>query len=354
MRENLRCFGIAAVIGMATLFMHTSAKADVRGGIITCSDGSRVRLTEVRAKVNGSGEIMHDIYSFKFVYDDNDKLINVYSSYLHDGNYNDEDSWNITYNPFVMKENYSPATSSQGECTTYTPTLNERGAFISVIGKRDMWYKNETEWSEGLAKATYDKDNCRLTFETTDKGSSGYEAKTKGENIWNEGKILSSLTSVTEIEDGYGSETYTDEYSYSYTSDIYANNTRETPQGFFLGTGEVEFLYFLGFWGNGPKYLPTHMTYKSSFDEHYDLDCSYTFNSNGTIATSTLSGAGFNLTTTYSYEKAATQTGIEHITVSDNTKTEMFDATGMKHNRLCKGLNILRKSDGSCIKVMRE
>lgn len=32
MRENLRCFGIAAVIGMATLFMHTSAKADVRGG----------------------------------------------------------------------------------------------------------------------------------------------------------------------------------------------------------------------------------------------------------------------------------------------------------------------------------
>lgn len=354
MRENLRSIGIAAIIGMAVACMPTSAKADVKGGIITCTDGSRVRLTEVRARVSGSGEIMHDIYSFKFVYDSNDKLIYVYNSYLHDGNYEDEYRWNVTYDPFVLKENYSPTMSSQGECTTYIPTLNEKDAFISVIGKRDMWYGNEKEWSEGLAKSTYDDDNCRLAFETNDKGSSGYEAKTNGENIWNDGKILSSKTTVTEIEEGYGAETYIDEYSYSYTSDMYANNTRQTPQGLFLGTGEVEFLHLLGFWGNGPKYLPTHMTYKSSFDESYDLNCSYTFNSNGTIATSTLTGAGLNLTTTYSYEKASVQTGIEHVTASDNTKTEMFDATGIKRNSLCKGLNILRKPDGSCIKVIRK
>lgn len=300
--------------------------------------------------MSGSGEITDGIYSFKFIYDNSDKLINIYEDWRNDGTYSDKDMWNITYNPFKMEDCYSPETSSQGESLTYYPVLNEKGFFSSMKDIMEGWDNGENSYFEGNSTIQY--DNCGHLISMVHSGKGTYEEiNVTGKLTW----INNCLTEYKTISTGfYEGEKDNAEASYSFASNIYENPTEQIPQGLFFDSAETEFLSLLGYLGNGPKKLPMKMTINNQWVENYNLTCSYTFNSNGTIATSTLTGSGLSLMTTYSYEKAAVQTGIESVTISVDTKPEMFDAIGMKRKSLCKGLNIVRKSDGSCIKVMQK
>ena len=54
------------------------------------------------------------------------------------------------------------------------------------------------------------------------------------------------------------------------------------------------------------------------------------------------------------FEGASTSTGIEHVTTPDNGEEAIYDLSGRRLNEMQKGINIVRKADGTTVKVLKK
>lgn len=312
-----------------------------------------MKLVEINANYEAYSSSHVDFSTFKFSYDDCDRLTEIQESCSNDKNFRDKSSWFITYIPFMLKCNYFSSATSESGCITYFPTLSN--SIISSMRFSDEGiFEGNSYVDEGNIEMTYNNGfliNCSSSSDET-VGQDKYHCDGKENLMWNDG-ILEKYTSNTiNVEPNSDEYVYVQSSSYSYGDGKTKNMLGQIPQGLLMDSGQIEFLYMLGFMGKGPDFLPTSLSYTNEDGDKFDVVCSYTFNDNGTISRSIMSCSEFKLTTDYKYEPTVVQTGINKVTEADVMNTEVFDAMGVKCNHPCRGLNILRKSDGNYIKMI--
>lgn len=118
----------------------------------------------------------------------------------------------------------------------------------------------------------------------------------------------------------------------------------------FLFDADYGFAFVTGLLGKGCRHLPSRIVYTNDDNgsiEVFDYQFRYTFNDDGTLATSeySLDGAPY-VKTQYNYEEVGQVNQIENIRKEElMQKYDVFDCSGRK-TRLGKGIKILRNKSG--------
>ena len=305
-----------------------------RGGVITCPNGSQVRLKTITPSSTYSEN--EEVYKLSFCYGENSSLVKVQMEF--------GDPWVITYNPFKLVN--GDKSRSEYEVLTWKPTLNEAGCFSSMEHNTEGYYGvNDQSSDAGNATFTYDAEGhlLRLFAQSTgtefDHGEvESYSYTQDVVYTWDNGKIQK----ITWILD-YPGESYSWTATFDYSSNEYPNPCGQFPQNLWE-YAETDFAPLVGYYGKGPDYLPSRVIYtgeRGSF-ESPSYQFRYTFNADGTLATSAYSRDGnAYVTSTYEYEKV-TSTNIGHIVSGSNETPRYYSVDGVELNELKKGLNIVR------------
>lgn len=180
-------------------------------------------------------------------------------------------------------------------CTDYYDDDNyviyvETGSNGLISKMREEW---TDDWGSGEVKGTAEtsftyNEEKQLVGMSYQSSQGTYKYSQTISNTWKNG----ILEKTTEIEKGTNGLTDTNTYTYNYGKQ--ANPAKQYPTCMISpimdDEGTLIPLFFMGFIGVGPAYLPTSIdcVYKSEYyDESWNYKCDYTFNTNGTINTET-------------------------------------------------------------------
>ena len=288
-------------------------------GYITCKNGKVVRIKSI---ITESGKLDN----FNFEYNDKGQLCKVLS---------DEAPWYISYNPLTLQWG-TPNVGEDWEVWSWGSVETTNMGFLSKIYE---------DWMD----CSGDKDVRQYSFEYNDMDKLALWTefsdgeKTVHKYDWKNGDIL-TMDHYTE-----NSEWDKRHYVFSY-EESYNNTYQQFSLNTFLFDADYGFAFVTGFLGKGCRHLPSRIVYTNDDNgsiEVFDYHFRYTFNDDGTLATSeySLNGAPY-VKTQYNYEEVGQVNLIENVRRDDlMQKYDVFDCSGRK-TRLGKGLKILRSKDG--------
>lgn len=183
-------------------------------------------------------------------------------------------------------------------CTDYYDDDNyviyvETGSNGLISKMREEW---TDEWGSGEVKGTAEtsftyneeKQLVSMSYQSS-QGKDKYSQTIS--NTWKNGILEKTTETYVSMEDDW-SMTGTETYTYNYGKQ--ANPAKQYPIGMDCVLWEVDEIYrplfFMGFMGVGPAYLPISIdyTHKSEIDNYtWTNKYDYTLNPNGTINTET-------------------------------------------------------------------
>ena len=309
--------------------------ANVRGGIITCPNGNQVRLKTVTP--SSPYRENEEVYKLSFCYGENNSLVKVL---MEQG----ESPWIITYNPFKLVN--GDKSHSEYEILTWMPTLNNSGCFSTMDHNTEGYYGVNYQSSDaGNSTFTYDSDGHLVKIFAQSSGTEKYNGEVESifytQDItytWENGKIMKITCALD-----YPGESYAWTATFDYANNKYPNPCGQFPQNLWE-YAETDFAPLVGYFGKGPDYLPSSVTYSGERGNFHSpsYQFRYTFNANGTLASSAYSRDGnAYVTSIYEYEKV-TSTGIADIYPTSIENYHYYNLGGVELIGFRKGLNIVK------------
>lgn len=310
-------FVITTFLCCLSLFVYASKGGSY--GYITCKNGKVVRIKSI---ITESGKLDN----FNFEYNDKGQLCKVLS---------DEAPWYISYNPLTLQWG-TPNVGEDWEVWSWGSVETTNMGFLSKIYE---------DWMD----CSGDKDVRQYSFEYNDMDKLALWTefsdgeKTVHKYDWKNGDIL-TMDHYTE-----NSEWDKRHYVFSY-EESYNNTYQQFSLNTFLFDADYGFAFVTGFLGKGCRHFPSRIVYTNDDNgsiEVFDYHFRYTFNDDGTLATSeySLNGAPY-VKTQYNYEEVGQVNQIENVRRDDlMQKYDVFDCSGRK-TRLGKGIKILRNKNG--------
>ena len=245
----------------------SSSSTSTKVGGFTGTDGVKYFLSSV---TNESGS-----YSFEFSYDSNGNITEISDA--------DGGTCSITYDPMTLYYSYD----GEEEITFSNITTNDNGYITGFTASGTVY----GEIFEETATFTYDGN--RLTNVTYDQvySGDGYTDTYNGDVTftWDS---KGALTKIMEVEDVSDSEGYVDVYTYSLQCDYGSYGYENATKQYTYWTWEiediidehvVECLAWLGYFGEGPAYLPEKVT-QTEDDYSAEYETEYVSRSSGTVA----------------------------------------------------------------------
>lgn len=268
-------------------------------GYITCKNGKVVRIKSIITE-NGK------LDNFNFEYNDKGQLCKVLS---------DEDPWYISYNPLTLQWG-TPNVGEDWEVWSWGSVETTNMGFLSKICEDWMDCSGDKDVRQYSFEYN-NMDNLALWTEFSDG------EKTVHKYDWNNGDIL-TMDHYTE-----NSEWDKRHYVFSY-EDSYNNTYQQFSLNTFLFDADYGFAFVTGLLGKGCRHLPSRIVYTNDDNgsiEVFDYQFRYTFNDDGTLATSeySLDGAPY-VKTQYNYEEVGQVNQIENIRKEElMQKYDVFD-----------------------------
>ena len=246
----------------------SSSSTSSKVGGFTGTDGVKYFLSSV---TDESGS-----YAFEFSYDSNGNITEIVES--------DEGKCSITYDPMtILYYRYD----GEEEITFSNITTNDNGYITGFTA-------SGTVYGEILEEtATFTYDGNRLTNVTYDivYSDDDYTDSYTGDVTftWDS---KGALTKIMEVEDVSDSEGDVDVYTYSLQCDYGSYGYENATKQYTRWTWEiedieednvVECLAWLGYFGEGPAYLPEKVTQtEDEYSTEYETE--YVSRSSGTVA----------------------------------------------------------------------
>lgn len=267
-------------------------KPGIRGGRVTCADGSHKRLVAVERN-NAPA-----YFTVRYEYDNSTGLLKSIDDYV---------ILTITYNPFEMfyEENF--------EDERWTKKMSgiqqdSEGNFLSLTATEKNESPNYSDETKYICKFHYDNDKHLVEMNTEAFDNDGIKVSNYDYKLtWENGLLMKFERSYNEYGDISNLAV-----TYKY-GDGNANATRQFSSAcfpyeeMFLLMENNSFQY-AGFVGAGPDRLPTsaeavECSEESGYVETYERSYkfSHTFNADGTVATSTISEQGGESATTETF-----------------------------------------------------
>lgn len=220
-----------------------SAEGSATAGQVSTTDGETLYITQVGDNV--------------FSYDDKGKIAEckVYGS----------DVYNFSYNPFKISRSYQGNGYTDNE--EYTDiSVNGKGAITSMKEYFDYTSsKNEDENESGNGNLTcsYDGSGHLVSMKVTGTSTYKDDGKTVTEKssldysfTWTDGKLMKIV--CTSVEDG---ERDVETVTFEYGDNAQRNVTKQWTDCFFGDCiEEMEWLFYLGYFGVAGDYHPTGAT----------------------------------------------------------------------------------------------
>lgn len=174
--------------------------------------------------------------------------------------------------------------------------FNNKGFITEMSSSWDLKEEvdGETYHYKGSGKLTfsYDKNNCLTSMKEnsseTEKYSGSketykYSRDSKIDFTWNNGKLVKMYCQEKEEEDGEKDE---ERYNVDieYSDDV--NAYKQFPLSIIYATDvELDVLFSVGLFGNGPAYLPDYLTVNYEDDDEESYSISFSINENGSLNT---------------------------------------------------------------------
>lgn len=314
-----------------TLFFVTRVNvalgADSAYGYFVCKNGDVVRLKSISIDDE-------DKTNYAFVYDTQGNLCRI-----KEGDYS---SFDISYNPMCVQWRYGDA--EEWELYDWTISINSKGQWESIEDTGSFSGDSESYWSNW--HFLFNEDNCLTNYTETNR----YDVSVILELTWQDGNIINMK---------YGNDEMMEYYDFYY-DDENVNFTRQYSYTARLIGNDESAVMFAGMLGKGCRNLPSRIVSKITEeygpDESYEYRFKYSFNEDGTLASSSYSkNNGTFVETKYTYEKIERPTGIKY-PVNDyreSNSTIIYDLLGQRHSSLIRGLNIVNTPCGKSQKIIK-
>lgn len=196
------------------------------------------------------------------------------------------DDYIFSYNPF--KISYTHTHGSYSDVTEYYDISLNKNGYIVYMKTRDTDYSDNDE-NNGEARFSYDSKGhlTKIASSGTDVYYEDGEKITEKYSLeynlsWSNGKLTQIVCSGN--EDG---EKYTDTATFEYGDDTYPNITKQWTDNYMADMIEdMEFLFYVGYFGVAGDYHPVSATQHDSDGETTTFKYSYEFNDNGSVKAS--------------------------------------------------------------------
>lgn len=249
---------------------------------------------------DGQKWLLSSVGAYTYNYNNESKLTGI-SGYGY--------SWDVTYNPFKMVDEDKRGSYSEKQ-TFYDIAVNGKGYITSLKMAYESYEYDEkdedtkTSYSlsyDGVGHLTSIKGNTSGWYYEDDEKING-SASGSYTFTWNGNKLAKIVYSEKE-----GSYSEKEEVTFDYGDNQYPNPCNQFT-GSLWGGAEIEdmdILGYIGFLGIAGDYLPVQAVDVYAYTEDGETtsetdtyNYSYTFNSNGTVASETVNG----YTKRYSYK----------------------------------------------------
>lgn len=208
----------------------------------------------------------------------------------------------------------------------------------------EMWSVDED--SEGVyietAECTYDAEGHLVMMVRKED-----DTVSTMEFTWTDGDLVKTVS--TEVDPEYGTDV--DSYTTEYDSTL-PNTSGFMAYETFTGADidQFEEAYLAGMLGKGTAHMPVKQVEQGD-DEYYTFAWVVDAEGYPVLFTETQMTQWGNSSEQMEISWKASA-GINDVTSDAEASSEWYDINGVRHNAPVKGINVIRKADGSAVKVI--